>query len=270
MHYFAFIDETGTTEQERFFGIGLLIVPKTEQIYDRLKPIAIQIRNLAISQKRSRTERLFKEKNLKELASLAKAAKTFELKYDRISATNQALFCKLIDQYFKIREARFTAIVIDKQNPNFKPTKLFPGTWDAYITYSAMALAREVSNVSPKAITVLADEISRPSHVKVTFEEGLINQFLHFCSKRSIQNPCQLHCTTLESNAHLLIQVSDVLLGSIVFDYKHKNGLISKGLFKRRSQVVRTIKTHLKKESLTDSFNRTQPNYFSLWEMDWK
>lgn len=72
MHYFSFIDETGTREQERFFGIGLLMIPKTNEIYEKLKPIATQIRSQAIIQKRSRVERLFREKSFGELALLAK------------------------------------------------------------------------------------------------------------------------------------------------------------------------------------------------------
>lgn len=270
MHYFSFIDETGTREQERFFGIGLLMIPKTNEIYEKLKPIATQIRSQAIIQKRSRVERLFREKSFGELALLAKAGKTFELKYDRISMTNQALFCELVKQYFNVSGVKFTAVVVDKQNPNFKPTKLFPGTWDAYITYSAMALAREVSNISPTSTTVLADEISKPSYIQTTFEKELTKKFNHFCTRRNIKNPCQLYCTTLESNAHLLIQIADILLGCVVFDYKYQNGMVSQGLISRRLNVVAEIKKYLKRKDLTGCFTCRQPNYFSVWEIDWK
>ena len=270
MHNFAFIDETGITKQERFFGIGLLMVESTDSLYRMIKNISHLIRQSAVEQKKQRIEFLQKNRKVSELSSLAKADKNFELKHKAIGLTNQLIYCELIKRYFNEKKARFTAVVVDKRNPEFKPKKLFPGTWDAYITYGSMVLAREASNIKPQSITLLADEITKPSSVDNTLEQEIAGKFQQFCTRRRLKKKIKLHSTMLESNAHLLIQLTDVLLGSVVYDFKRRSKVVSRGLRKRKQVVTDEIIRNLKRKNISESFTITKPNYFSVWEMKWK
>lgn len=268
MNYFAFIDETGTNLNDRFFGIGILTVPQVGSLYDKLRPISDQIRDLAKKSKQQRIDTLFAEGKIDELISLAKGSKTFELKYDRISNNNKHLFKTLVKEYFSVKDARFTAIIVDKKNPTFKPTKVFPGTWDAYITYACLAIQREHRNLNPTTLVTILDEISREKHVTDTLEEAVKNKFEISCLKKGM-NKGNLICSRAESNSHILIQVVDILLGCVSFEYKMRNGLLAQNLIDRKIDVVQEILKQIGKKDFKGDFTVNKPNYFSVWEMNW-
>lgn len=269
MNYFAFIDETGTNSQDRFFGIGLLTVPEVGELYDKLRPMSDLIRDIARENKHQRIDTLLSEGKIEEIVSLAKGAKTFELKFDRISTTNSGLFVKLIREYFSVKDARFTAIIIDKNNPTFKPTKVFPGTWDAYITFSSIALMRECRNINPSTLVAILDEISKEKGIVDTLESEVKRKFHESCIKKGISGT-KIMCSRAESNSHILVQLVDILLGAVSFDYKKRNKLLTPGLISRRDAVVNEIAAQLKRPDLKGDFTIKSPNYFSVWEMNWK
>lgn len=269
MNYFAFIDETGTNLNDRFFGVGILTVPQVSELYDKLRPISDQIRDLSKANKQQRIDKLFAEKKFDELLSLAKGGRSFELKYDRISNSNKHLFKNLIKEYFTVKDARFTAIMVDKKNPSFKPTKVFPGTWSAYITYACIAIEREYRNLAPTTLITILDEISKEKGISETLESAIKNKFEFSCKKKNI-NKGNLICSRAESNSHILIQLVDILLGCVAFDYKRRNKLLSEDLIDRKILVVQEIIDHLERKDLKGDFTARKYNYFSVWEMNWK
>lgn len=184
MDYFGFIDETGNAQQERFFGIGLLVIQEVGTLYDLIYKRAQHIKSVAYEVKRAKVDELTQEGNIEEMAKIAKGGKQFELKFDRINFTNREIYQAIIKDYFSIPHARFTALVIDKQNPKFKPVSLFPGTWDAYMTYAGMVIAREIVNVDGSGLCILADDITKPTQVKNTFEQELEQKVSRSLTKR--------------------------------------------------------------------------------------
>lgn len=150
-NYFAFIDESGNPTQERFFGLGLLIVDdEIGDFYDSIKPFYDKARDIAHSNKLARIVELSKQKELDQISEIAKSGKRFELKFKYINATNNSIYTSLIDRYFSFQSVRFCALVIDKQkfegNNRWQPV-LNP--WDTYILQAAMLIANNIKNISP-------------------------------------------------------------------------------------------------------------------------
>lgn len=268
MNYFAFIDETGTNKGDRFFGIGVLTIPSVSKLYDKLRPISDLIRDASKKVKQERIEILYKEGKYDELKSIAKGGKTFELKFDRVSNSNKEIFAKLVKQYFTVKEARFTAIIVDKNHPTYKPKTAFPGTWDSYIVYSCLGLSRETRNLNPKTLIAIVDEITKESKIKSSLEESIEHKYLQDCNKKSI-NTNTFMCSRVESNSHILVQLVDVLLGCVAFDYKNNANLLNESLIGRRGIVVDELKRQINKDKLIGDFTVNNPNYFSVWEMKW-
>lgn len=269
MHYFGFIDESGVNLQDRFFGIGLLIVQDTGTLSELIRKRYDQLRGIADNNKQLTINNWLQNGQINELAAMARRGKDFEMKFDRINSTNNTIYKALIDDYFTVADARFTALIIDKNDPAFNPVVTFPGTWEAYITYASMILARELSNLKPESLCALIDYISKPSNITTIFEEEVAGKTNQRLSRRGLGN-INLQCTQMESHANLIIQIVDVLLGAVTFDYKLNNGLISPNLQARREVVSNAVKTNLEKTDLKGSFTKHVPSYFSVWEMQWR
>ncbi len=269
MHYFGFIDESGVNSQDRFFGIGLLVVKDTGTLYGVIKRRYDQLRTLADAQKTARINQWVQNGQIDELALMARRGKDFELKFDRINSSNNTIYRDLIEDYFNVPDVRFTALIIDKNDPSFNPIVTFPGTWEAYLTYGAMVLARELSNIQPASLCALIDYISKPSNITTIFEEEITLRTNQKLIRRGITN-ASLQATQMESHASLMIQMVDVLLGCVMFEYKSRNGLVSTNLQARREIVPNQVKTKLNRINLKGDFTVHTPSYFSVWEIQWR
>ena len=72
----------------------------------------------------------------------------------------------------------------------------------------------------------------------------------------------------LESHSSLLLQVVDILLGCVMFDYKNQVGLISEKLAVKQEMVVERLREKLNTKSLAQNKTYHKPNYFSVWEFN--
>ncbi|OGZ79081.1 MAG: hypothetical protein A2358_03790 [Candidatus Staskawiczbacteria bacterium RIFOXYB1_FULL_37_44] len=69
----------------------------------------------------------------------------------------------------------------------------------------------------------------------------------------------------MESDASLYIQMVDVLLGCIVYDFKIQNGMMIEDKENPKTKLL----NYLKEKYKTDNFAKNQtihkPNYLSVW-----
>ncbi|AKM79674.1 MAG: hypothetical protein UX85_C0001G0166 [Candidatus Beckwithbacteria bacterium GW2011_GWB1_47_15] len=267
-NYFAFIDESGNSTQERFFGLGLMLMDdEIGDFYDAMKPHYEKAFNIAKSNKITRVKELEKNADLKQLSSLASSHIHFELKFKYVNFTNNVVYRDLVATYFNFKEVRFCALIIDRQtysNTTKKGITLNP--WDVYINQASMLLANNIREITPCNVCVLADDLSKPTYIKKSFEKSLKDALEYRLKKRGISNSV-FGVTRLESHSSLLLQVSDILLGAVMYDYKKKIGLISEKLSQRQEIVTEKIRSILKTKSLAVNKTFHQPNYFSVWEL---
>ena len=260
-NYFAFIDESGNSTQERFFGLGLLIIDdEIGDFYDKMKSYYDKAKDLSYKNKLLRIQNLKRENEVEQLAKIAGSSKNFELKFKYINSTNNDVYKSLVDQYFTYPKIKFCTLVIDrdKYKSTLKPC-------DAYIHQASMLIANNVRNISPCQICVLADDLTRPSTITKSFERSLSDAISARLEKSNSQDKV-FGVSRLESHSSLLLQIVDILLGCVMYDYKQNIGLISNKLSAKQGPVVDKVRDYLGAKSLANSHTYHKPNYFSIWE----
>lgn len=232
-NYFGFIDETGVLykdPKQRFFGLGFLKLENTAPYFELLH---------------------------KELSKAkGRINERFEFKFNRINRNNYTFYSDLIDLYFKCPENYFCSFLIDKENPEIDIDKYFKSTWDAYISYMKLLIRRNMDKRDK--IFILADYLDKPKCSSRYYEVEI--KAMRKNGKRIVAN-----CCMLESHASLYIQIVDILLGAIAYDFKLERIDEFKGNnYKKR--IVDLIKGKLNVPKLSTDLTVHKPNYFSVWE----
>ncbi len=231
----GFIDETGVLQKDpnqRFFGLGLLRLESTAPLYEE----SCRLKN-------------------KILSKLTRLQNPFEFKFNGINSTNLSYYRDLLDLYFSFPRAAFTAFVIDKQSPKFQMEKFYGDIWEAYIGYSKLVITK---NIGPKdRIFVLADYLSKPKASSKYYEVEVAGAKLS--GRHPVYNACML-----ESHASFFIQLVDVLVGSVVFDFRMKSqsGLVSNQC---KLELVEFLRLKLGVNSLACKLTKNEPNRFTVW-----
>ena len=91
-NYFAFIDESGNSTQDRFFGLGLLLIDdEIGNFYDSMKVYFDKAYSTAKTQKFERISLLKKQGDIEQVSQIANSSKRFELKFKYINFTNNRI-----------------------------------------------------------------------------------------------------------------------------------------------------------------------------------
>lgn len=268
-NYFAFIDESGNSSQERFFGLGLLIIDdEIGDFYDSMKSFYDKARDIARTQKLARIAELTKQGEYSQIAEIAKSTRKFELKFKYINSTNNTIYSSLIDKYLQFTKVRFCSLVIDRQEKNVsksnRQTILNP--WDVYIQQAAMLITNNIKNISPCVLCILADDLTKPSNIQKSFERSLADAISYRLNKSQMPDSI-FGVSRLESHSSLLLQIVDVLLGCVMYDYKKTVGLISDKLSEKQDLVVSNLRNKLSCANLAQNKTYHKPSYFSVWEL---
>lgn len=240
--YFIFIDETGNNTQDKYFGLGCLIIPtnKIGEYHERLKikygQIHTQVKNHEINL----------EKNLKneDLINFLKGRKgMYEMKFQNINKNTENQYKWLISEYFKFEDAKFCGLIIDKDKyPNPKEMSHF----DAYINQLVMLVK---SNIKDESFVLIPDDITVPKGKE--YESFAMDRFL-----KNNKKCFGIH--RIESHSSLFIQMADVLIGSIIYEFQ-------KGKKLPKQAISQKVLEKLKIQTFQKSFTKNIPNYFSVW-----
>ncbi len=238
--YFGFIDETGVLHnvpEQRFFALGLLKCEDTSGLYQELQTLKNRVESRTNQERRSK--------------GLAPIKGGFEFKFADITDSFKKHYCDLIDLYFKFSDLQFSCLVIDKINPDVK--NIFPDTWEAYINYSKMLINKNING--DDKVCIIADFLGKPK-VSNKFFEPEIRKV------KSVYN-----AVFLESHSSLFIQMVDVLVGCVVFDFRrNRQANVKHDIVK--GAVTDFLKGKLGVKDLANSLEIQRPNYFGVWELD--
>lgn len=186
---FVFFDETGSINDKinRFFGLGMI---KCMQPYF----LDSEIRH--IRQK----YRFFDE-----------------IKWNTISRTKIKTIQKIIRAVFKTPGIYFSAIIINKDNVNFE--KQFDNNpYQAYQVFTEMLLIKNIAD--NEILTVLADYVTTPKNIR--FEVDVKHKINEKMKRLAIGG---IH--RIDSKGVNLIQIVDLFLGAVVYEYKMANKLVT-------------------------------------------
>lgn len=236
--YFGFIDETGVLHNsinQRFFALGLLKCESTSILYEQLCGLKNRIESkLAL---------------VKQQQGLQTSEK-FEFKFNQITKTSHTFYFELIESFFKFKEISFCAFVLDKDNPKIRVDHFFKTTWDAYISFSKLLIEKNIKN--DEEICLVADYLGKPKVSPLYYDSEL---------KRVKQ---VFNAAMIESHASLYIQLVDVLIGSVVYDFRRNRQPGNHDYYK--SKVSEFLKQKLGTSNLAGNVTFNSPNYFSIWE----
>jgi len=248
--------------------LGLLLIDdEIGDFYDAMRPYYERIYETARLNKITRVQELAIKNEIKQLSQIASSNTRFELKFKYINFTNNLIYRELVDTYFNFPKVRFCALVVDRLtyiNKTNQGKILNP--WDVYIHQAAMLLANNIKEITPCNVCILADDLSRPRNIEKSFERSLKDAIEYRLRQKSIPESV-FGVSRLESHSSLLLQVVDILLGGVMFDFKLKEGMIAEKLKQRQEPVTQKIRERLHTKSLAMSTTFHKPNYFSIWKL---
>jgi len=232
---FGFIDETGVLSKDpnqRFYALGLLKIAETAPLYCEL----VLLRNRILS-------------------VMTRLEKPFEFKFNHINRTNYKHYRTLIDLYFSFPQAAFCSFVVDKEAPGFQLEKYFRDVWEAYIGYSRLLVHKNMA--SGDKVCILADYYSKPKASTKFYEVELAKP--DDKGNNPVFNVCML-----ESHASMYVQLVDVLVGCVVYDFRlQATPNVKANEFKKG--LVELVRRKLSVDSLAGELTKNMPNYFSVW-----
>ena len=218
-NYFGFIDETGilqTDPKQRFFGLGLLKLEDTAEFYNLLSKYYHKVISNIEAKRKLKIKTLPNLIDKKKIFDLLHSNRRFEFKFNRVDEISLSDYMGLIDVYIQFPNNYFCTLVIDKDDPTFDFREYFPAAWEAYIGYSKTLIKCNLKE--NENIALIADYVDMP-HGSTKYYERQLNMI------PQVYNTCRV-----ESDASLYIQMIDVLLGCVVYDFKLQSKMMEEDL----------------------------------------
>jgi hypothetical protein len=208
---FCFFDETGllNSPRDKFFGVGMIKISKPEELYLEMKYLRDRLK--------------FYD----------------ELKWHDIYRKNTPIMNQFIDLFFNYGKARFSCYIFKKTDLDLK--KHFNS--DLYRAYQSFACMQVCSNLSKnESAVLLMDDLNTPRNLK--FEQNIKKKINNKFNRNAAYGVCRAYSKGVE-----LIQLTDLFLGAVCYDFKLAEKLISgPGIHKK------VVLDHMRKKSNIKSF----------------
>jgi len=221
---FCFLDETGSLNDvnDPFFTVGIL---KLSQPYYLTSKIDYE-----------RRKRNFHD----------------EMKFNKLSRNNLEFSKFAIEALFDARSTSFYSYSVDKAGDYFK--REFAGdSWQAYEKLTLRLLKDAV--LAPKEILILiADYVPAPSNVR--YEVNVKKEINNALGRLALAGVCRF-----DSRSNDLLQLVDLVVGSISYDLKLASGVIQSGS-KYKKRLSEFLKTNLGTASFINGFRNRNFNIF--------
>lgn len=156
-----------------------------------------------------------------------------ELKWNKISKLKVKFVKQVVDSFFETPGMRFSAMIINKDEVDFV-SKFKEDPYRAYQCFSEILLKMGVGK--NEVLIVLADYITTPK--KVHFEVDIKRKINAQFSRLAIAG---VH--RVDSQGTNMLQINDILLGAVIYDYKLKNKMV--GGDRNKKKVLNHIKRKL-------------------------
>lgn len=261
---FAFIDETGIAENaevpQPFFGIGFLKVDRASEISENLFLMNYNISSQLRSKRKDLISALEKSPRIltgNELNLLMAKTRHYEYKFSYISYDNLSRYISLIDKIHQFK-FHFCSLIINKNDPLFN-AQVYGNYWHACAKYTKLIADKNCKN--DEKLIVISDYMTKPKASTICYEDELMKS-------KNIINVIRAHSATFP-----LLQVCDLFLGSVIFQWKeqYKLNTNSRHVQAKREFVnylitKMTIPTYRNKiYPLSQAITINKPFYFSVW-----
>ena len=211
----AFVDETGILsglrKQQPVYGIGVLVIPDTKAITNSLYRLHFNFSSDRMAERgRIRKEIRSRDESptLREVDRLMHSTRHHEYKFSEVTRFNLQQYIDLLNLYFSFPEPQFHALIMDRLDSSYDLSRWDGDTWWAYADLARELLGRRLD----RDVFAIVDLQDKPDHSSVYIEDML-------CSVPSVKG-----CLRGTSDMSVYLQIVDVLLGCVQFDWKDANG----------------------------------------------
>ena len=214
----VFIDETGvlssSVKEQPIYGIGALVVPDTREITDSLYRLHFNFINDRMRVRndiRRDIQRRGTPPTLVEVGHVMWSTRHHEYKFTEVTRSNIQQHIDILNIYFSFADLEFHSLIIDRNDPEFGLDRWNSDTWIAYANFAKSLLHKRVT----REVFAIVDLQSKPGHSPEHMEDIL-------CSVESVKG-----CLRTTSDMSIYLQIVDVLLGCVQFDWKDQQGYYS-------------------------------------------
>lgn len=178
----------------------------------------------------------------------------YEFKFSKITSNTVCFYEELIDFYVRQPDGHFCALIVDRRIPGVEPLAACGTTWNALIKYS-ITLIRNNVGAGERPI-VISDNFQKPSGDPQYYERQLV----------ATLGPIIANVVMIESSSSMLLQLVDVLLGSVMYHFQIDAG---KNQFHAGKKHIadRLAKAYSVGLLAPENMTRTNPNYLSVWPL---
>lgn len=257
--YFIFMDESGNNTQDRFFVLGILMVPIDDvgRLFDFLENITSKMKTRSKEKMDERIDTDFKNNQMDKVLEQAKSTKSFEMKFKAINQENQDLYIHILQKYFKQANYRFSAIVLDRQDKDFKPNGM--SHWDRYLNNAAMLIANNIRKITDGEFVVVADQISQPENCP-PYENSLCSKICDRLKAKDVPTESLFGSVRIESHSATFLQLVDIFVGAIGYDFIGEDK-------ERKVEFMKILREKIGLQGkVQQNITREIPNYFSVWK----
>jgi len=158
-----------------------------------------------------------------------------EIKWKKVNNKNLSIMKKLIDHFFTTYNVNFYCIVLYKGNMDFN--KYFNNNFfKVYQSFTILLLKKSIQK--NEITSVIADHYSTPYEDE--FEAKVRNYVNNHNKKLSIHSIVRMH-----SKGCNLIQLTDLLIGAVNYEFKVKNNLL-KNPTQSKLELLKYLKNKIK------------------------
>ncbi len=231
----AFVDETGvltgSLTTQPVYGIGLLLVEQPQLVTDPLYELHFNFGSTRAS-RRSQMRRAILDDarvpTLGELDRLMWATRHHEYKFSEVTKHNLQQYIDLLNLYFSLPGFGFHSVLVDRLDPEFSLATLGDGPWAGYLSLAKELLKRRLNRM----VFAIVDLQGKPKEARLRLEEVV-------CSVPNVEG-----CLRATSDMSVFLQLVDVLLGCVQFDWKDQHNYYGAG--SRRAEAKRDLTTFVK------------------------
>lgn len=265
MKNYCFTDSSGILARDRFFGTGLLVVRNVGDLGDKLYKNSQPARAKLKTQKNQAIQTRLAAGDKDSVIAMLQSNAHFEMKFDNIGNSQTLPFYEsMVDVFFADADNRFSAMIVDRNNPNFN-TATISDAWETYTKYIALLVVKEMANLPNDDFFIVVDEISKPRNKPLSLEDTVMSKIREECAKRKLDFNKVFGTLTIESHSNLSMQLCDVLLGAVMYDYKENATLNSAKTQSRKEPFVAKVRKTLNRTSLLGEFDQNDTSaYFCV------
>lgn len=222
------MDETGLihSDRDKFFAIGIIKCESPEKIYNRIRKIR---------QKYNYNE---------------------EVKWANLNRQIRFDVARELFNIFLQEDAKFNCLILNKDELDFE--NHYGGNFSkAYRSFAITLLKLMIGKNPEEVLVVLADDYFTPAGIdlEVTIKKFINDHYQKFV----IAGACQIN-----SKSSDILQLTDLILGAILYDLKKEKGIIVKGKsgkFKRKFLNVIYQKLKIRRSFFRNIFGFSTRNY---------